>query len=190
MDRQHHETEECKGWQLQPEVVPWGRSQIVQQAAFYGASLRVAVVGAQPDVDGDDAENVGIHDEQGAQVIIPFCSPSQQNGNGKGDNKQQAVGEEKDEEGDARVSLRHGRGDKSLDAGCKDTEVNDGASPVLALPQRNERDNAHHGAEMQRQIILPRAVCIGKSPPKILADELQGDDGSKDAAEAIAAVPG
>lgn len=158
--RQHHEAEDGQHRQLYPEVVPGGRPEVVEQAAFDGAALGVAVVGAQPDVDGDDADDVQIHQQQGAEVVPAACPPAQQDGDGQRDDQQQAMGNEEDEEGYARVAGCHVRCDEGLDARCQYAEVHHGAGPVGSPPQGDEGDDEHEGAEVQRQVVAPRAVGV------------------------------
>ena len=65
-----HEAEKPEGGELEPEVVPGGGAQVVQQAAFHGAETGEAVVGVQQEVDGEDAEQVEVCKEDGAPHVL------------------------------------------------------------------------------------------------------------------------
>ena len=101
--------------------------------------------------------------------------------------------DEEDEEGGAGVAVCHGRGDEGLDARGEHAEVDEGAGPARVPPEGDDGDDAHEGAEVQREVPLPRAVGVAEGAPDVFADELHGDDEGEAAADdsppALAALP-
>ena len=91
MDGEHHEAEEGEDGELDPEVVPGGGAEVVEEGAGDGRAFGVAVVGAQPVVDGDDEQDVGVHEQDGAQVVPAARAPADEDGDGEGDDHEQAV---------------------------------------------------------------------------------------------------
>ena len=62
VDGEHHEAEDGEDGELDPEVVPGGGAEVVEEGARDGRAFGVAVVGAEPVVDGDDEQHVGVHE--------------------------------------------------------------------------------------------------------------------------------
>lgn len=193
VDGEHHEAEDGEDGELDPEVVPGGGAEVVEQGAGDGRAFGVAVVGAEPVVDGDDEQHVGVHEQDAAQVVPAAGAPADEHGDGEGDDHEQAVRDEEDEEGGAGVAVCHGRGDEGLDAGGEDAEVDEGAGPARVPPEGDDGDDAHEGAEVQREVPFPRAVGVAEGAPGEFADELHGDDEGEAAADdpppALAALP-
>lgn len=91
MDGEHHEAEDGEDGELDPEVVPGGGAEVVEQGAGDGRAFGVAVVGAEPVVDGDDEQHVGVHEQDAAKVVPAAGAPADEHGDGEGDDHEQAV---------------------------------------------------------------------------------------------------
>ena len=172
--REPHEPKESEGGQLQPEVVPWGCAQVVQQTSFHRAVLGEAVVGVQQVVDGDDAEQVEVGKEHGAPCVLEACAPAQHQGDEQRGECQHAVRPEECDEADVREIGLQGGGDEGLDAGGQHAEVDHGACPAFPPPQGDECHRCHGGAEVQRQVLNPFFIRHGTGVPDVFCNESSG----------------